>query len=144
MGIKVSPYEIIKCSRCGKAEFVGNAKGWNIVFDKGAIVGHICPGCQTDEDSIEAEVNAVFTDYSTLKVVSSLDELLDMLRPQFEKAMRTIADGDIEKGNELFKEYLEKFRDIANAMQRNNPNFYLEDINDAYEFLVDLGELPKS
>lgn len=139
----LNAHDLIECARCGKTEFLGMAEGWNVIFDKGTITGHLCPDCQTDEESIEAEVNAVFTDYSTLRTVGSLEELLDMLRPQFEESMRTIADGDVEKGNELFREYLEQFKDIANAMQRNNPDFYLANTDEAFLFLQELGEIPE-
>lgn len=143
MGIKVSPYEIIDCMRCGKSEFVGNAEGWNTVFDKGVIVGHICPGCQTDEEDIEAQVNEALTDYSNVKAVRNLDDLLNLFRPLWVGDLRIIANGETERGNNLLSEHLERFMNGYNALFRDDPDNQIKDIKAAYSKLVELGELPK-
>jgi hypothetical protein len=47
--------KVQECCRCGKRH--REQSGWNQDFIAGMVVGVICPGCQTSEDHIEAEVN---------------------------------------------------------------------------------------
>ena len=71
----------VRCSRCGATPdeevpkgttptgyvLVGYAtagEGWNVVYSGGRVTGHLCPGCQTGGESVEAEVNDTLTDYS--------------------------------------------------------------------------------
>lgn len=54
---------ITKCSRC-KKRLRNNGEGWNITVERGRIVGHLCPHCQTDEETAEAQINEATLDYS--------------------------------------------------------------------------------
>ena len=47
--------KVQECCRCGKRH--RGQSGWNEDFIAGMVAGVICPGCQTSEDHIEAEVN---------------------------------------------------------------------------------------
>lgn len=53
--------KVVKCSRCGKR--MRRMDGWNAVFKNGSAVAFVCPDCQTEAESIEAEVNAATLDY---------------------------------------------------------------------------------
>ena len=140
---RLEPYDLVECLRCGKTEFAGNADNWNAVFDAGVIVAFLCPDCQTDEENIEAQVNEATIDYSKMKIVSTLDELMELLRPRFDEALETIAAGDTERGNAMFRDCLERFRKAWNAGNRHNLDMQLYSVEDAYAVLVRLGELPE-
>ena len=65
--IRLTPDTVIECHRCGKSSTLadGAADNWNIEARRGVCVGFLCPECQTDEESIEAEVNAATIEYGT-------------------------------------------------------------------------------
>jgi hypothetical protein len=54
------------CSRCTRAcwKEADDAARWNTEFDKGVLVGLLCPECQTPEENAEAEVKAAMLDYA--------------------------------------------------------------------------------
>lgn len=54
-----------RCSRCHR-RLRNNTDGWNATFDRGVIVGLICPGCQTPEENAEAVINEATTDYDMI------------------------------------------------------------------------------
>ncbi len=140
---ELTPTSMIKCARCGKPEFVGNAKLWNVAFDTGVPTCFICPDCQTREEFLEAEVNEATMDYSNARAISSMDELLEYFRPKWNKALRTIARGKVKRGNAEFRECLEKFRKAFNALNRHNFNAQLNNVDEAFHFLQQHGEFPK-
>lgn len=55
--------KVIKCSRCGRRQ--RRLDGWNFTVENGAIVGHLCPDCQTPEENAEAEINEATLIYGT-------------------------------------------------------------------------------
>ena len=63
MSRKVRP--LGHCSRCTRACWKGSddASRWNTEFDRGVLVGLICPQCQTPEENAEAEVKTATLDY---------------------------------------------------------------------------------
>lgn len=140
---ELKPTSIINCVRCGKPEFVGNAKLWNVVYDAGVPTCFICPECQTQDEFLEAEVNEALTDYSKCVEVHDIDELLDLFRPKWQEALETIANGEVERGNNMLAEYLERFRKGANALNRYNFDAQIENIGEAFAVLQELGELPR-
>ena len=140
---KLGPTDRVKCLRCGKTEVAAKAKYWNAVFDEGVITAFLCPDCQTQDEWLEAEVNEAVTDYSKVVEVHNLDELLDLFRPQRQEALETIANGEVERGNNMLAEYLERFRKAFNALNRYNFDAQLENIGEAYAVLQELGEFPK-
>lgn len=54
------------CSRCTRAcwKEADDASRWNTEFDRGVLVGVLCPECQTPEENAEAEVKAATLDYA--------------------------------------------------------------------------------
>jgi hypothetical protein len=52
---------LIRCDRCRRR--CRRLEGWNVVGDKGVIVGHLCPDCQTPEENAEAEIKAATLNY---------------------------------------------------------------------------------
>ena len=59
-----------KCQRCGCLyQDSNNKEQWNMDLWHGMLMGFICPDCQTDEESIEAETNAATVDYSKCKPI---------------------------------------------------------------------------
>ena len=138
---ELKPTTIIKCVRCGKAEFVGNAKLWNVDFNKGVPTCFICPDCQTQEEFIEAEVNEATTDYTKATVIHNLDELLEHFRPLWRKALKTIARGKVERGNAELNDCLEKFRQAFNSMFRYDAQ--LNNVEETFLFLQEYGEFPQ-
>ena len=141
---KLKPHDLITCGRCGKTEYVGNAEGWNTVFDKGVITGHLCPNCQTTEEDIEAQVNEALIDYSKTKTISTLDELIDITEPPLREALELIANGEVRRGNDLMWERVGEFRKAFNSMYRNAPkDKLLKDDQEAYSMLAEIGLLPE-
>lgn len=140
---ELRPTDRVKCLRCGKTEVVAKADYWNAVFDEGVITGFLCPDCQTQDEWLEAEVNEALTDFSKAIEVHNIDELLDLFRPLWKEALETIANGEVERGNNMLAEYLERFRKGANALNRYNFDAQLENIGEAYAVLQELGELPR-
>lgn len=53
--------KIIRCDRCNRR--CRNMQGWNATTKSGAIVGCLCPGCQTPEENAEAEIKQATLDY---------------------------------------------------------------------------------
>ena len=51
------------CERCGRMLDWAHCEGWNGCYSAGRLYAVVCPACQTDEESIEAEANAAVTDY---------------------------------------------------------------------------------
>jgi hypothetical protein len=47
--------KIRRCSRCRKR--MRNPKGWNVEMIAGIEGGYLCPGCQTVEEDLDAELN---------------------------------------------------------------------------------------
>lgn len=57
--------EASRCMRCNRPYSEANDKElWNGDFWHGFLMGIICPDCQTDSESIEAQVNEATFDYS--------------------------------------------------------------------------------
>lgn len=55
---------IIKCHECGKRlRRITSECAWNAIFSDGAIVGYLCPGCQTPTQNAEAVVNQATLQY---------------------------------------------------------------------------------
>lgn len=56
---------MIRCSRCGRRyrDHHSDAQEWNLTASAGIVVGYICPGCQTPEEDLEAQVNLATTEY---------------------------------------------------------------------------------
>lgn len=59
----MSKTKITKCIRCGKRQR-NSLDGWNTQHVAGISLGVICPGCQTSEEDIEAQINEIGTDYN--------------------------------------------------------------------------------
>ena len=57
----MKPNRVMKCCRCRKR--CRNTQGWNVQYRAGRIAGYLCPGCQTVEEDLEAQVNAAMCDY---------------------------------------------------------------------------------
>lgn len=55
--------KVIRCDRC-RRRYRGHGE-WNVIGRQGAIVGLLCPSCQTPEENAEAEINAATLDYVT-------------------------------------------------------------------------------
>lgn len=57
------------CSRCTRAcwKDADDFSRWNGSFNKGVLVGLICPGCQTLVEHTEAEVHSATLDYGSLR-----------------------------------------------------------------------------
>ncbi|MFD9061486.1 hypothetical protein ACFVZ3_08215 [Kitasatospora purpeofusca] len=53
------------CSRCTRACWKDSDDylRWNATMSRGVLVGLICPGCQTAEEHVEAEVKEATLDY---------------------------------------------------------------------------------
>ena len=49
------------CIRCRQPEVPGQ---WNVRYKQGLEVGLVCPDCQTDEESLGADVSEALIDYS--------------------------------------------------------------------------------
>jgi hypothetical protein len=47
--------KIRRCSRCNKR--MRNPQGWNVEMIASIEAGYLCPGCQTVEEDLEAELN---------------------------------------------------------------------------------------
>ncbi|SPM35785.1 hypothetical protein BN000_05543 [Mycobacterium rhizamassiliense] len=47
--------KIRRCSRCGRR--MRNPNGWNAEMIAGIAAGYLCPGCQTVEEDLDAELN---------------------------------------------------------------------------------------
>lgn len=59
--------KVIKCDRCKKR--MRNGKDWNATFKAGVVVGHLCPHCQTAEETLEAMVNEATIDYTATQTI---------------------------------------------------------------------------
>jgi hypothetical protein len=53
---------VIRCDRCNRR--YRKQDDWNVIGDKGAIVGYLCPDCQTPDENAQAEFNAATLNYS--------------------------------------------------------------------------------
>lgn len=53
--------KVIRCSRCNRR--CRRDDGWNVTMKAGVPVGYLCPGCQTAEENVEAEINLATTTY---------------------------------------------------------------------------------
>jgi hypothetical protein len=53
------------CARCARPyhPHVADAASWNMVLRDGRIVAVLCPGCQSSEEDLEAQVNAATLSY---------------------------------------------------------------------------------
>lgn len=52
------------CSRCAKRfRRARDPEAWNLVFDRGLVIGVLCSHCQSPEENAEAEINAATLDY---------------------------------------------------------------------------------
>lgn len=49
------------CMRCARRyrAFTKEAERWNVDYRSGFIMGLLCPGCQTVEENLEAEINLI-------------------------------------------------------------------------------------
>ncbi len=47
--------KVRRCSRCDKR--MRNPQGWNAEMIAGIEAGYLCPGCQTAEEDLDAELN---------------------------------------------------------------------------------------
>jgi hypothetical protein len=52
--IKRKP-KITRCGQCNRR--MRNPRGWNAELIAGIEAGHLCPGCQTVDEDLEAELN---------------------------------------------------------------------------------------
>lgn len=52
----------VRCDRC-RRRARGSANAWNVTMDRGVIIGHTCPACQTAEENAEAEINEATLEY---------------------------------------------------------------------------------
>lgn len=52
-----------RCERC-RRRLRKSHDGWNAITKNGAILGFLCPSCQTPEENAEAEVNESTLNYS--------------------------------------------------------------------------------
>ena len=73
---------VIRCGRCNR-RYRGQ-DDWNVIGDKGLIVGYLCPDCQTPDENAEAEFNAATLNYSrdsqgrvVARVKTAIPELSD-------------------------------------------------------------------
>ncbi|RPA64895.1 hypothetical protein EF294_07375 [Gordonia oryzae] len=56
--------KIIRCSRCRRRlRNPATDTAWNVTVERGQIVGHLCPDCQTPEENAEAEINLATLEY---------------------------------------------------------------------------------
>lgn len=82
------------CKRCGRP-FVSSDKDsglWNVDMVAGAVRGYICPGCQTADESAEAEVNQIEMENARLGTLTPA-ELRAMSREEkSELFLQTIED----------------------------------------------------
>lgn len=95
--------KVVKCSRCGRRQ--RRLEGWNVVFNGGMVEGYLCPGCQTPEEDLEAQVNEVLTDYSKVRTTSDPDEIAgavvkDMIA-RVEREWRAICRRSVETGETI-------------------------------------------
>lgn len=49
--------KVVRCDRCRRR--CRNAAGWNEDLIAGLVVGYLCPGCQTPQEDLEAELNLI-------------------------------------------------------------------------------------
>jgi hypothetical protein len=52
------------CRRRYRATAPDSAR-WNVTLSSGVVVGITCPGCQTTEENLEAEINLTTMNYGT-------------------------------------------------------------------------------
>jgi hypothetical protein len=52
---------VIRCDRCNRR--LRKLDGSNVIYDQGAIVGYLCPACQTPEENAEAEIKEATLSY---------------------------------------------------------------------------------
>lgn len=55
--------KIRRCDRCHRRLRQHGMETWNVVVESGYITGLVCPGCQTSEENVEAEINEATLDY---------------------------------------------------------------------------------
>ncbi len=57
----------MNCDTCsGRFDDSSDQEQWNGVFDRGRLVGALCPDCQTPEENAEAVINGATTDYTNI------------------------------------------------------------------------------
>lgn len=64
--------KVVKCSRCRK-RWRGQ-DGWNDDYIAGLVIGHVCPECQTAEETVGAEVNLVLAPPSQRRAMNVGEE----------------------------------------------------------------------
>lgn len=55
--------KLARCSRCERRMRNRQSTDWNVNVRQGAIIGFLCPDCQTPEENAEAEINMSTLDY---------------------------------------------------------------------------------
>lgn len=103
---------IRRCSRCGRR--VRNYNGWYVEMIAGIEVTYICPGCQTIEEDLEAELNLVLGRSSVAKwiTIKSINDLTDeRLTEIIESLIRTYPAPEVmrDKANRLARAYGNQF-----------------------------------
>lgn len=64
----------LKCIKCNRVYRDADDQDlWNVVYDKGRLIGGNCPTCQTPEENAEAIINEATFDYSKASVVGEED-----------------------------------------------------------------------
>ena len=61
---ELKPNDVIfaECIKCKRAVKGPDSWGWLVIREDDSIVGCICPDCQTDEESLEAQANTTISD----------------------------------------------------------------------------------
>ena len=106
--------KIIKCQRCNK-RLRRNADGWNVQFDKGRIVAHLCPDCQTSDEYLEAAINEATIDYSETMLGVGEEGVRDCL----ESAGLDADDYDTEGLMQMLNEHINEARE--SGLPLNSP-----------------------
>jgi hypothetical protein len=96
--------KIRRCSRCGKR--MRNPNGWNAEMIAGIEAGYLCPGCQTVEEDLDAELNLTLRRSAVGKEirVRSLQDLTGDVRTEIvDNLIRTYPTPEImrDKANRL-------------------------------------------
>lgn len=86
--------KVIKCRRCGRR--LRNPEGWNVVYNGGLIEGYLCPECQTNEESMEAQVNEALEDYSKMRTGGPREEVLDAIAVDLQERIQMAVRSRLE------------------------------------------------
>lgn len=84
---------VVRCDRCGRR--MGNGEDWNVAFSVGNAAGYLCPDCQTNDESLEAQVDEVLTDYSGWCDVAG-EEALEVIAADIEQRVELAVWNPVE------------------------------------------------